>query len=113
MQIIVIILNVILAGGCLWLARRIWLFRQSLKRSTQALLFTEMVVHETLRDAPDLITQGKFNIRQWNQFLSQLGPAIYQGKMILTWAQWGQRFGTILLRQTGVAYRSKLRARKH
>ena len=69
MQTTVIVLNIILASCCLALAWRLWRFRLSLKRSTQVLVLTEQVVHETLRDAPELITQGQFNLRQWNLFL--------------------------------------------
>ena len=100
MQIIVIGFNVILASYCLVWARRLWLFRLSLQRSAQVLLFTEMVVHDALKDAPILIAQGQFNLRQWNQFLSQLGLAVRQGMTVLAWARQSQRFGLLMLSQS-------------
>lgn len=100
MQIIVIVLNVILASYCLAWARRLWLFRLSLQRSTQVLQLTEMVVHDTLKDAPTLISQGQFNLRQWNQFLSQLRLVVGQGMTVLAWARQSQRLGLIILAQS-------------
>ena len=97
MQIIVIGFNVILASYCLVWARRLWLFRLSLQRSTQVLLLTEMAIHDALKDAPSLIAQGQFNLRQWNQFLAQLGFAIRQGRIVLAWARQGQRLGGIMI----------------
>lgn len=100
MQIIVICLNVILASCCLVWARRLWLFRLSLQRWTQVLLLTEMAVHEALKDAPLLIAQGQFSLRQWNQVLSQLGLAVRQGMTMLVWARQSQRLGSLILFQS-------------
>lgn len=100
MPTIVIVSNIILASCCLAVAWRLWRFRLSLKRSTQVLVWTEQVVHETLTDAPELIAQGQFNLHQWNLFLDQLGTAIHQGQSVLALLRQGQRLGMIAVNRS-------------
>lgn len=83
------------------------MFRLSLKRSTQVLVMAEIMAHETLQDAPEQILQGQFNLRQWNQFLSQLDPAIAQGKAILGWLKLSQSIAKIVLGQRRARYRPR------
>ena len=111
MPIIVIIFNVTLACCCLVVARQIWLFRLSLRRSTQALILTEMVVHEVLQDAPVQISRGELTVKQWNQFLAQLGPAVQQGRDLMTWVQRSRSFGTIVLGQVWTVRSNKAKRR--
>ena len=101
MQTVVIIFNVTLACCCLAVARWIWVFRLSLRRTTQVLLAADMIAHDTLRDAPNHIAQGQFTIQQWQLFLSQLSPAIAQGKVILGWAKLAQTIGTLTWSRKG------------
>ena len=111
MPTIVIVFNIILASGCLLVALRLWRFRLSLKRSTQVLVLTEQVVHETLKDAPELIAQGQFNLQQWNLFLAQLGASIQQGQAVLALMRQGQRLGTMAVTQRGRLSLGRLRKR--
>ena len=101
MPTIVIVFNIILASCCLIFAWRLWRFRLSVKRSTQVLVLTEQMVHETLKDAPEQIAQGQFNLRQWNLFLEQLGTSIHQGKSILALMRQGQRLGIMAVTRSG------------
>lgn len=111
MQTIVIIFNVTLACCCLAVARQIWRFRLSLRRSTRSLLLAEMVAHEVLKDAPAQIAQGQFTAKQWKQFLAQLEPAMQRGQAILTWVQWGQMLGMFVLRRGWKVHYSRARQR--
>ncbi len=84
MQNIVILLNVIVAIGCLWLARWFWKFRATLKRWTQALLLADRVVHDMLQEAPESILSQQMSLHQLNRLLTHLEHQIQQAKLILT-----------------------------
>ncbi|MCM1982466.1 hypothetical protein [Lyngbya confervoides] len=82
MQTIVIVLNVILAIGGLWLAWRLRQLQRALKRTTQALILTEMTVQHTLQLLPPKIIQGQMTVQQGQLFLLQLDLAIRQAQQI-------------------------------
>jgi hypothetical protein len=72
MVAVVIILNLLIATGCLYVAWQVWKLRSALSRAADALISAERATHHVLSGAPRGIGKGEtgvYHLRQKYQLL--------------------------------------------
>jgi hypothetical protein len=101
MLIIVLILNMLIAGLCWYGVWRIWRLRQTLVKVTAALTLAEQDVRRVLHDAVQTIYQGQTGTAQLRQQYQQVLWKLRQMQQViallglgrLVWQKYERRYG--------------------
>jgi hypothetical protein len=99
MVAVVIILNLLIATGCLYVAWQVWKLRSALSRAADALVSAERATHHVLSGAPQGIGKGEtgiYHLRQKYQLLEVKLLRVQQilkllGLGQLVWRQYGKK----------------------
>jgi hypothetical protein len=97
MLVTVVIMNVLLAIGCFYVAWRVWKLRLALSKAADALISAERSTHNVLSGAPQAILKGQMGSRQLRQSYQQLEPKFRQVEQALSLLSLGN---TILRRRS-------------
>lgn len=92
----VVVINVLLAIGCFYIAWRVWKLRLALSKAADALIAAELSTHKVLSGAPEAILRGQMGSRQLRQSYQQLEPKFRQARQAIALLSLGN---TILSRQ--------------
>lgn len=84
MLVAVVVLNVLLALFCFYVAWQVWQLRRALAQAADALLAAEQSTHSVLYGAPKAILGGQLGTRQLRQQYQQLKPKYEQVRQALT-----------------------------
>jgi hypothetical protein len=93
----VVVINVLLAIGCFYVAWRVWKLRLALSRAANALIAAERSTHKVLSGAPEAILKGQMGSRQLRQSYQQLEPKFQQARQALALLSLGN---TVLSRRS-------------
>jgi len=99
MVTVVIVLNLLIATGCLSVAWQVWKLRSALSNAADALLSAERATHRVLRGAPQGIGKGEtgvYHLRQKYQLLEVKLLRVQQilkllGVGQLVWQRYGKK----------------------
>jgi len=91
MVIIVVIFNLIIAAILLYVASRVWLIRQKLRRITNKLIVIERSTQVALSITPNAIYQGQMGIYQLKQGNEPLQLQIQRLRQVLSLLTIGQQ----------------------
>jgi hypothetical protein len=83
MVTVVIVLNVLIATGCLSVAWRVWKLRSALSNAADALVSAERATHSVLSGAPDGIGRGETGVYHLRQQYQQLEAKLLKVEQIL------------------------------
>lgn len=84
MLMAVVVVNVLLALFCFYVAWQVWQLRRALSQAADALLAAEKNTHNVLYGAPQAILGGQVGTRQLRQQYQQLKPKYQQVRQALT-----------------------------
>lgn len=84
MLIAVVVLNMLLALFCFYVAWQVWQVRRALSQAADALLMAEQNTHSVLSGAPQAILEGQTGAQQLRQQYQQLKPKYQQVRQALT-----------------------------
>jgi hypothetical protein len=90
MLTVVIIMNMLIAGFCFFVAWRIWRLRRALVRVTHALVAAERSTHWVLYGAPEAIQRGELGIEKFQQAYHQLELQLHRAQQALALLSLGQ-----------------------
>jgi len=90
MLILVVVINILIAGFCFVVAWHVWKLRRVLVKVTNALDTAEQSTHQVLYGAPEAIQRGEIGIYQLRQKYRQLEPQLRRAQQALTLLSFGQ-----------------------
>lgn len=90
MLTVVLVLNLLIAGLCWYVAWRVWQLRRALAKVTAALVVAERCTHQVLQGAPDFLMQGQTGAYQLRNQYQQVLLRLQQVKQILSLLGLGQ-----------------------
>jgi hypothetical protein len=86
----VVVINLLLALFCFYLAWKVWQFRRAIANAADALLIAEQNTHNVLHGAPDAILKGQIGTSQLRQRYQQLEPQYQKARQALALLSIGQ-----------------------
>ncbi|MDX2230988.1 MAG: hypothetical protein NW220_15215 [Leptolyngbyaceae cyanobacterium bins.349] len=96
---LVVINNFLFGLACLWIARKIWLFRRKVAVIAERILSVEQTVHRVLYPAPNAIAKAQRSTSRLRERYVQLGiqyERVQQIVSILSLVQLFMRYGRVL-----------------
>lgn len=87
---VVIIINLLIATGCLYVAWQVWKLRLALSKATDALVSAERATHNVLSGAPQGIGQGETGVYYLRQRYQVLEAKLLRVQQILKLLGLGQ-----------------------
>ncbi len=86
----VVVINLLLALFCFYLAWKVWQFRRAIAKAANTLLIAERNTHHGLHGAPDAILKGQIGTSQLRQRYQQLEPHYQKARQALALLSLGQ-----------------------
>ena len=105
----VVVINLLLALFCFYLAWKVWQFRRAIANAADALLVAERNTHKVLHGAPNAILKGQIGTSQFRQRYQQLEPHYQKARQALALLSVGQ---TVWRRRTQFFSASPQRSRR-
>jgi hypothetical protein len=90
MVTVVIVLNLLIATGCLYVAWQVWKLRSALSKASDALVSAERATHSVLSGAPQGIGRGETGVYHLRQQYQQLEVKLLRVQQILKLLGLGQ-----------------------
>ncbi len=83
MLTVVILINLVIAFACLYVALRVWKLRHTLAKAADVLSSAERATHAVLSGAPESISKGQQGLDQLGQKYQQLEPQLRKAQQAL------------------------------
>jgi len=90
MLMMVVVINLLLALFCFYLAWKVWQFRRAIANAADALVIAEKNTHKVLHGAPSAILKGQIGTSQLRQRYQQLEPQYQKVRQALALLSIGQ-----------------------
>jgi len=90
MVAVVIVINLLIATGCWYVAWRVWKLRSALSKAADALISAERATHRVLSGAPQGIGRGETGVRHLRQQYRLLEVKLLRVQQILKLLGLGQ-----------------------
>jgi environmental stress-induced protein Ves len=90
MVTVILMFNLLIALGCLYVAWRVWQLRRVLVRVTATLTIAERSTHRVLYGAPNKILRGQTGVYQLQQQYQQVALQLQKAQQILALLGMGQ-----------------------
>lgn len=90
MVTVVVILNLLIALLCLYVAWRMWQLRRVLAKATDALIAAEHSTHQVLSDAPEFVLRGQGGVAHLRKQYLRAALQLQKAQQILTLLGLGQ-----------------------
>lgn len=98
--ILVVVFNFLLGVACLWIAARIWQFRQTLAVIADRILGVEQAIHQVLYPAPNVIRKAQTGTNRLREYYARLGiqfERVQRIISILSLVQLFMRYGQMVV----------------
>ncbi len=86
----VLIANLLIGCGCLFVAWQVWRVKSSLAQASETLLSVEQAIYNCLHGAPQSINKGQMGIYQLRQKYQHLEIQLQRAQQVLTLLSFGQ-----------------------
>lgn len=94
----VVVLNMFIAFGCLWMAVRLWRIRSFLRCAADELIEAERKTHLVLQNAPAAIQRGQIGVYTLRQQVLGLAPTVQQAQQAIALLSYSVSLGQRLSR---------------